>query len=91
MTSLMVKASEMERMVRAHCYLCYIKIKDFFINMRKRKEMKRIVLTLAILFCMMIVGCSETSKVETPPWSDSQIEQMENDVIESVPFSIVRF
>lgn len=53
--------------------------------------MRKIVLTMAILLSMMIVGCGESTKVETPPWSDSQIQRMKNEEIGFVPLVIVRY
>jgi hypothetical protein len=48
---------------------------------------------ITILAAMMFVltGCFEDAKVETPPWSDRQQEQMEDDNIETIPFAIFRF
>ena len=51
----------------------------------------KIILTLVILFCMMIVGCNEKSKVKTAPWSDTEVERMENDEIKSVPILVLPF
>ena len=51
----------------------------------------KIVLTLVILLSMMIAGCSEPTKVETPPWSEAQVKAMEYEDINVVPFFIVRY
>jgi hypothetical protein len=49
------------------------------------------LLTLSVLFCILISGCSETSKVQSPPWEKSQIESFETDEINSVPFLVFKF
>jgi len=54
--------------------------------------MIKIILTVIILFgIIMIVGCSENSKVKTAPWSKTQIERMEMREVESVPIFIAEF
>ena len=50
--------------------------------------MKKIILTTIILAVMFIAGCQNTA-VETPPWTNEQVEQMED--VETVPLAIWRF
>jgi len=49
------------------------------------------ILTVCVLISILLSGCVNSNKVETPPWSDSQVEIMKNDEINAVPFLIVRF
>lgn len=53
--------------------------------------MKNLIICEVLFIVLMIVGCSETAKVETPPWSDQQVEQMRDEEIETVPLAIFRF
>lgn len=39
---------------------------------------------------LMVSGCAEQIKVETPPWSNKQIAQMQEE-IEIVPIIVIRF
>ena len=49
-------------------------------------------ITIAVVMLMIVLtGCAENAKIETPSWSDEQIRQMENDEIETVPFAIFKF
>ena len=53
--------------------------------------MKKFLTIILICSIIMLVGCSETSKVETLPWNDSQISQLEQDKVETVPLAVLRF
>jgi len=52
--------------------------------------MKKVIVLLAAMM-FVLTGCFESAKVETPPWSDRQIEQMEDEEVDCVPFGVVRF
>jgi len=43
----------------------------------------RLVTIIVILLCALMSGCLNT--VKTAPWSDSEIERMEAEEIETVP------
>lgn len=47
--------------------------------------MQRFAVLLIVLFIMTIgmIGCLEDA--QTPPWSDEQIKQMEDEGVDSVP------
>ena len=49
------------------------------------------IMAVMLLVGFMVAGCSEQAKLETPPWSDEQIEQMEDEGVDSVPIAIRRF
>jgi PBP1b-binding outer membrane lipoprotein LpoB len=52
--------------------------------------MKKWVFSLVVLV-VVLSGCSESTKVQTPPWSEKEIKQMEQDDVKCVPFAILRF
>ncbi len=49
--------------------------------------MKKLVLLVFILF---LIGCSN-STVKTPPWNNKELEQLQQDNIETIPVLVVRF
>ena len=49
------------------------------------------IMVVVLLVGLMVAGCSEQAKLETPPWSDEQIEKMADEEVKSVPFAIFRF
>ena len=52
--------------------------------------MRKIWILLTVVFVISLIGCSKQNKLETPPWSETQIEQMQEDEVETVPFGIIR-
>ena len=44
-----------------------------------------------MLLSIMITGCGESSQIETPPWTDYQVQSMENENIDTCPVSIYRY
>jgi len=60
------------------------------VSKKERQEMKKIILLLAV-FIIVLSGCSQQTKLETPPWNEKQLEQMENEKINTVPIGILRF
>ena len=51
----------------------------------------KIFLTLIVLCSIMLAGCSNSAKVETPPWSEKQVEQFNQDEVNTVPLAVLRF
>ena len=52
--------------------------------------MKILILTIALMI-VGITGCSDVTKVETAPWNDEQITQMEADDVNCVPAMKITF
>ena len=50
--------------------------------------MKKLIIML-VTVVVVLSGCSNQSKIATPPWDDEQIKQMESSDIKCVPFIIV--
>jgi hypothetical protein len=49
------------------------------------------ILTVFVLACISLSCWVNSNKIETHPWSKSQVETMKDDEIKTVPFLIVRF
>lgn len=49
----------------------------------------KLIFTILVVLIMFLAGCGESNKVETAPWTDSQIGTMDD--IEVVPFAIWTF
>ena len=60
-------------------------------NLRKKEKMKKIILTIAMIFCIVLMGCDHRRNRDVGPWSEAQIERMEMREIESVPIYIAEF
>ena len=59
-------------------------------ELRKGVIMKKVKILLTIVLLSLIMGISGCGgSLKTPPWSESDIEQMENEKVECVP--IVRY
>jgi len=52
--------------------------------------MKKLIV-MSLLLVIILTGCSESTKVETPPWSKEQVKQMEEDNVKSVPLVKIKF
>jgi len=52
--------------------------------------MKKLI-TIAAVMIIMLTGCGKSIQVETPPWSDKQVEQMEHDNVKTISFTNIRF
>lgn len=52
--------------------------------------MKKLIVSLGIVI-FVLTGCSEQSKVDSPPWNKKQITQMEADEVTTVPLAIFKF
>ena len=57
----------------------------------KKDKIMRIMLILAVLACLLIEGCGNWEKCETPPWNDSQIKQLENNEVDTVTLAVFKF
>lgn len=51
----------------------------------------KIMLTLAVIVCIMLNGCSGWEKCKTAPWNETQIEQMVDSDTETVPIAKISF
>jgi len=52
------------------------------------KEMKKLIMLLGMM--VILTGCSKQTRVETPPWNDRQVEQMD-DIDARVPIVKITF
>ena len=48
-------------------------------------------MTIMIIFTMFLYGCGEENKVRTAPWTQQEIEQMEDSNVDSVPVFVWSF
>lgn len=65
--------------------------KEKKVGKKERKEkMRKLILLLGVM--IILTGCSKETKVETPPWSEKQIEQMQNEEVDgAIKLGIIRF
>ena len=53
------------------------------------KKMKKLIALIIML--VVLTGCSKETKLETPPWNERQVEQMQNEDNESVKLFEIKF
>jgi hypothetical protein len=53
-----------------------------------KEKMRKLIVLLGVM--IILIGCSKQTKVETPPWSEKQQEQWDDEDI-SVPIIKIKF
>ena len=51
--------------------------------------MKSLVVVLLVCIALFINGCTE--QVKTPPWSDSEVEKLTDNNVNTVPIAVYKF
>jgi len=53
--------------------------------------MCKLLVVIAIMFTVILIGCAEKSSFKTFPWTETEIEEMENREVKSVPICEWKF
>ena len=53
--------------------------------------MRNLLMVVAIMFIVVLIGCAEKSSFRTAPWTEIEIEEMENSEVTSVPICHWKF
>jgi len=53
--------------------------------------MKNLLIIAVVMFVVVLVGCAEQSSFRTAPWTETEIEEMENSEVTSVPICHWKF
>jgi PBP1b-binding outer membrane lipoprotein LpoB len=63
--------------------------KEKKVSKKERQEkMRKLIVLLGVM--IILTGCSKETKVETPPWSEKQQEQWDDEDV-SVPILKIKF